>query len=120
LSDFLSFIFILFGSGSSGLGNNDIRSVVRLLSGIGTTVLLPDGIIWLKDVIDNTPDPLVELSESNALFYSERLIQKVYYRHLNEIKAHQELRESYLHFLDIMINLGSSLAFIIRERVISV
>ena len=102
------------------LGHNDIRSVVRLLSGIGTTVLLPDGIIWLREVINNIPDPLVELNESNTLFYSERLIQKVYYRYLNEIKAHQGLRESYLHFLDILINLGSSLAFIIRERVISV
>jgi hypothetical protein len=101
-------------------GHKDIHSVVKLLSGIGTTVLLPDGIIWFMSVLNNTSDILVELGKSNVLLYSERLIQKVYYRYLNEIKTHQELRESFLHFLDILINQGSSLAFIIRERVISV
>lgn len=101
-------------------GHYDICAVVRLLSGIGTKVLLPEGIMWLKSTLKNSANPLDELSDSKAFFYSEKLIQRIYYRYKNEIKNNKELRESYLYFLDILINLGSSLAFIIRERIISI
>jgi hypothetical protein len=102
------------------LDHNDICAVVRLLSGIGTKTLLPEGITWLKSALNNSTEPLQELSESKTYMYSEKLIQRIYYRYIKEIRANKELRESYLYLLDHMINLGSSLAFIIRERIISV
>lgn len=102
------------------LGHKDIGSAIRLLAGIGAERLLPDGMIWMRSALDNTSKPLQELSDSNAFFYCEKLIQRAYYRYLKDIKAYTELRRSYLRLLDDMINLGSSLAFIIRERIISI
>jgi len=102
------------------LGVHDIKSVMRLLSGIGTKVLLPEGIIWLENTLTNSPKRFQELNDSDTFFYSERLIQRVYNLHRNDVKSIPELRKSYLSLLDNLINFGSSLAFIIRERIMSV
>jgi len=101
------------------LGKYDLKSVVRLVSGIGTVTLLPDGIIWVSHVIKEMPESENELSDSDIFFYSERLIRRAYYRHIKDIKTDKELRDNFLFFLDTLINLGSSLAFIVRERIVS-
>lgn len=102
------------------LGHYDIGSVIKLLAGIGSKRLLPDGLIWLKIALDNCPEPLQELKNSNTFSYAEKLIRRVYYRYLKDIKGNRELRDSFLYLLDKMVNLGSSLAFMVRERVISI
>lgn len=102
------------------LGGHDIKSVVRLLSGIGTKTLLPDGLMWLESVLNSSTKYLQELNDSDTFFYAERLILRAYNLHQKNIKSMPELRKSYLFLLDNLINIGSSLAFIIRERIISV
>lgn len=101
------------------LGKFDIKSVTRLISGIGTATLLPDGIIWISQVIKEMPERDKRLKDSDVFFYFERLIRRAYYRHLKDIKSDKELRDNFLYVLDTLINLGSSLAFIVRERVVS-
>jgi len=102
------------------LGHHDIKSVVKLLSGIGAKTLLPDGVIWLTDALVHSPEFIQELNDSDTFFYAEKLIQRVYDLHRKNVKTIPELRKSYLFLLDNLINFGSSLAFIIRERIISV
>jgi hypothetical protein len=99
-------------------GEYDIESVLRLLSGIGTEVLMPDGLKWLSNVLLKFDDPQKELTDSDVFFYAEKLIQRTYYRHLRIIKQDNQLRESFLHLLDLMLDAGSSLAFVVRERLI--
>jgi archaellum biogenesis ATPase FlaH len=101
------------------LGCFDIQAVVKLLSGIGTKTLLPDGIIWLKIALQKTQEPLRTLSQENSMDYCEKLVRKIYYKHLKVIKTSGEICQSLIFLLDKMIELGSSTAFIIRERVIS-
>jgi hypothetical protein len=102
------------------LGQYDIKSVIRLLSGIGTKCLLPDGIVWLDTIFSSSPESIQELSDSDTFFYSEKLIQRVYNLYLRDVKSNNEVKRSFLFFLDKMINAGSSLAFIVRERVVSI
>ncbi len=102
------------------LGQYDIKSVIRLLSGIGTKCLLPSGIVWLDNVFTSSPESIQELTDSDVFFYSEKLIQRVYNLYLRDVKSNNEIKKSFLLFLDRMINAGSSLAFIVRERVISI
>ncbi len=102
-----------------GLGHFDLKSVAKLLAGIGTEKFLPEGLIWAKIVLANNPDTLKELNDSDTFFYCEKLIQRTYYKHLGDIKSDNILKESLLFLLDSLVNLDSSIAFIIRERVIS-
>jgi hypothetical protein len=102
------------------LGQYDIKSVIRLLSGIGTKNLLPDGIMWLETIFTSFPESIQKLTDSDTFFYSEKLIQRVYNLYLREVKSNNGIKKSFLSFLDKMINAVSSLAFIIRERVVSV
>lgn len=101
------------------LGHKDIKSAIRLVSGIGTVVLLPEGIIWLKTAIGKITEPNKELIDPDTMFYCERLIRRAYRHNSKGIKTDKGLRSSFLFLLDMLINLGSSVAFIIRERLIS-
>jgi len=101
------------------LGYLNIDAVVRLLSGIGTKTLLPDGIVWLKSTLGKIQSPLEILNHEETLFYCEKLVQRLYYKHLKVIKTNREICQSLIFLLDKMIDLGSSNAFIIREQVIS-
>ncbi len=101
------------------LGYFDIQAVVRLLSGIGTKTLLPDGIVWLKSALGKIPNPLEILNHEDTLFYCEKLVRKLYHKHLKVIKTNREICRSLIFLLDKMIELDSSIAFIIREQVIA-
>ena len=94
--------------------------MIPLLSGIGTKSLLPDGMVWLDAAFASSPDSIQELTDSDTFFYSEKLIQRVYNLYLRDVKSNSEIKRSFLFFLDTMVNAGSSLAFIIRERVVSI
>ena len=99
-------------------GQYDLKAVLKLLSGIGTKELMPSGLNWLQSVLANVEDAKQELVDSNVFFYAEKLIQRTYYRYLREIKREHQLQQSFLVFLDLMVDSGSSLAFIVRERLI--
>jgi hypothetical protein len=111
---------VYYGDIIKTLGIHDVKSVIKLLSGIGAKILLPDGIIWLKGIIESSPEYIGKLSDSDSFIYTEKLIRRVYNLHRRMVKATPELRMSFLFILDHMINAGSSLAFIIRERIITV
>jgi hypothetical protein len=100
-------------------GHQDIEAVANLFAHIGTKELLPEGIVWLSTALKKCLNPLEELQKNNCLFYCEKLSQRLYYRNLTEIKASKELRDEFLYLLDNMLNVGSSLAFIIRDRIIA-
>lgn len=102
------------------LGYLHIGSVIKFLSGIGTKTLLPDGINWLRIALDKTSSPEKVLNNREIFFYCEKLVQKIYYKHLREVKANRELCQNLILLLDEIIQLGSSIAYQIREKVISI
>ncbi|UCH93142.1 MAG: ATP-binding protein [Candidatus Aminicenantes bacterium] len=56
------------------LGCLDIQAVTRLLSGIGTKTLLPDGIVWLKSALGKIQNPLEILNHEDAFLIREQVI----------------------------------------------
>lgn len=99
-------------------GKYDFKATLQLLSGIGTEVLMPDGLNWLRMVLQTIENPTQELIDSDVFFYSEKLIQRTYYKYLREVKRDHQLQQSLLVILDLLVDVGSSLAFIVRERLI--
>lgn len=100
-------------------GEYDLKAVLKLLSGIGTEELMPDGLNWLRIVLERFEDPKQELIDSDIFFYAEKLIQRTYYRYIRDIKRDHQLQQSLLVLLDLMMDAGSSLAFVVRERLIT-
>lgn len=108
------------------LGLQDFSSVVELLKGIGATELLPEGIIWLVNILDQTL-VLIQyglsvhsLFEDRKVFQNlEELIRYVYSNHRASVKSSSALKQSFMRLLDLMVNHGSSVAFVLRERIIA-
>lgn len=100
-------------------GQYDVKAVMQLLSGIGTETLMPQGLNWLNKVIVQLENPRETFADSDVFVYSEKLIQRTYYRYLRQIKQDKQLQSSFLVLLNLMVDLGSSLAFIVRERLIT-
>lgn len=101
-------------------GQYDLKAVMRLLSGIGMEALMPHGLNWLRIVFEYIEHPKSELTDSGVFLYSEKLIRRTYYKHLREIKRDHQLQQSFLFLLDMLVDVGSSLAFIVRERLITI
>ncbi len=101
-------------------GQYDLKAVMRLLSGIGMEALMPHGLNWLGTVLESVENPRSELADSDVFIYSEKLIRRTYYKYLREIKRDRQLQQNMLFLLDLLVDIGSSLAFIVRERLITV
>jgi len=56
--------------------------------------------------------------EEVKYYYGEKLIQKVFKNQIRDIKEDSILFEEFLWFLNLMIDLGSSKAYLIRENII--
>lgn len=96
-----------------------IEETGQLLSGIGFTELMPEGINWYVEAIKKANDNLAK-GEKQA--YSEKLVRLVFYtsKVRNPVRNDKTLRENYLYLLDKLIDLGSAQAFHIREDFIVV
>jgi len=97
---------------------NSIEPTLRLLSGIGFTELMPDGIEWVTTILRNKDQ---RIEGKNNVFHAEKLVQRVFYdkKLRTIIKSNSSLRGSFVYILDELINQSSSVAFLIRDDFIS-
>jgi hypothetical protein len=97
----------------------DIKLSSAFLSGVGFTETLPDGVHWYADLLKDSY--ITSISEKMELYYTERLIQRLFYDNEKRkvIKNSSILRNDFIYVLDILINSGSAIAFIVREDFIS-
>lgn len=96
-----------------------IKLTSAFLSGVGFTETLPDGVHWYANLLKGSF--ISSLSDKMELHYTEQLIQRLFYDNVkrNEIKKSSILRGDFIYILELLINSGSALAFIIREDFIS-
>ncbi len=91
-------------------GSHNISAAVRLMSDIGLKELIPGCLPWLSD-------ELVDQEKDDTLIHSlERLVQRSYYRHKQEMRRSQLYRESFLNILDWLIQYNSPVAYELRDR----
>jgi hypothetical protein len=90
-------------------GEHASDSVVRLLAGIGSDILLPDGLVWLYEILQKRGIEQVKIHDM------ERLLNRVWVFHAPSIRKKPDLLNSLMAILDLMVEKGSSLAFFMRE-----
>ncbi len=97
----------------------NLKEAVSLLAGIGFKELLPDGIFWLREKLSDTEVALEIILNENLLYLFEKLILRVYHLNRKELMESRRLKDELLYLLDILIELGSPISYIIRDRVLS-
>lgn len=97
------------------LGVHAIESSIKLVSGIGSKSMLPEVLPLVEKLVTNH----TEYKDRIVSYHFEKLIQKCFYRHGNEIKTNPTFKSSFLNILDAGIERGSAIAFIIKENIIS-
>jgi hypothetical protein len=94
-------------------GAKKLSSVISIFSTFGEKVFLPEGLLLLKKMIDEHPGNTSDLMGKDG----KALIKKLFFNHINIIKTRQDLVNAFLHILGLMIDLGSTEAYLIRENV---
>lgn len=89
------------------------NNLLELLSGIGFSTLMPQGITWLVKEIQEAK------GKSKINFQrGEKLIKLAYQSNTKELKDNKQYLNDFMWLLDILIELGSSNAYLIRENLI--
>ena len=101
-------------------GSLDLNSVSKLLSGLGATSFLPDGINWFMDILRKTENPLKELMKESTFYYCEKIVDNIFCKHFVLVRQNVYLKKNMLQMLDLLIMFESSIAYHIRERLISI
>jgi hypothetical protein len=97
------------------LGAGNVKHILKLLSTVGDTTFLPDGLSWIVNICKQNNDQIIYLISCSG----ERLIEHLFQKHLGLIKSNSVLINDFIWLLDNMIDLGSSKAYLIREYVIT-
>lgn len=97
------------------LGKYKMSSIIKVFSTIGAKTFLPDSISWLVEIFKSEPKTISALNSRSA----ERMIKLLYFNHISKIKNDKKLIDDYIWILNQMVNLGSSIAYLLRENVIT-
>lgn len=95
-------------------GNYNTETIISIFSTIGEKLFLPTGINILAEILRKDSNEQLNLLAPSA----ERLIERLFYNHMAEIKKNKELINNFIWILDKMVDLGSSHAYLFRENVI--
>lgn len=97
------------------LGASNVQSILNVFSTVGEKTFLPEGLTWLVELLKNEPLQFTVLMSVAA----ERLVKRLFYNHISEIKKNKRLIDDFVWILDNMVELGSSEAYLFRENVIT-
>jgi len=100
---------VFFRQAILDFGDKEFNSVLRLLSGIGSQTLLPQALEMVSVILPKLQD------DNWDGFEAEKLLQRLYYIHYQDIRQNSERFSCFLALLDSMVTRDSSLAFFIRE-----
>lgn len=95
-------------------GKYDIDAAVDFISHAGAKTLLPEGIIWVKDILTQ-----IDTSKIDDIFYYERLVQRTFFIHRKKLQENSSTLKAYIWILDLLVEKGSSSSFYLREVVLS-
>ncbi|SFN37833.1 NACHT domain-containing protein [Salegentibacter flavus] len=94
-------------------GAKNLSAILAVFSTFGEKEFLPEGILLLEKLSEDNPDRAVDFMGKDG----KALIKKLFFNHVNTIKNRQDLVNAFLHILGLMIDSGSTEAYLIRENV---
>lgn len=92
----------------------NVEALMQLLSGIGFQSLMPQGIKILTKHLKSDVKLLLNIN----YYYGEKLIMICFKDKIKQIKEDESFLNEFLWFLNLMVDLGSSKAYYIRENLI--
>lgn len=96
--------------------SSTLYAVSKLLTGIGSTYV-NDGINWIAEILRNNSNLSTDKLE-DTVFYLENLIRKYIFLNNEKIKKEKKTKEDTLIILNFLIEKGSSLGYMLRERIL--
>lgn len=96
-------------------GEIDLSAAMLLMATIGDEVLLPQGISLIARILQGSTVMKMYLDSSA----STKLIQRCFYNHGKDIKSNASLLTDFFTILDLMVDVGSTEAYLIRENLIT-
>ena len=94
-----------------------LYSISRLLNGIGSHYL-DDGILWISDMLTNNQNLLAAELKKNTVYHMENVTRKYIYKNQTKIRGSKELKEKILVLLNFLIEKGSVIGYMLRERIV--
>lgn len=94
-----------------------LYSISKLLTNVGS-IYSNDGISWIAEILRNNANLFVDKLEVNTIYYIETLIRKYIFENTDKIKKEKKTRENVLVILHFLIEKGSSLGYMLREKVL--
>lgn len=91
-------------------------SISKLLYDIGSTYV-EEGLAWISDIFKKNPDYAEFTLENNTIYYLETICRTYIYGNLAKIKRTKLLRDNLLITLDFLIEKGSAVGYLLRERI---
>lgn len=91
------------------------EAVCALLAGIGQETLLPDGLTVLDAAISRATGNLEPFKSNDAVLNMEIVLRKVVVSSTSRVRADAALKGAILRLLDELVNVGSSIAFQLRD-----
>ena len=96
-------------------GRVNLKSAINALATIGDQALLPKALGWVVRILQAELDTHSVLLQPMAT----QLIERLYQQHIVRIKANRQLHQDFIWLLDKMVDAGISVAYLIRENVIT-
>ncbi|OCL94010.1 hypothetical protein AAX29_00752 [Aliarcobacter thereius] len=94
-----------------------VYSISKLLTGIGSAYL-NEGISWLADLIRNNSNLANDKLEQDTVFHLENLIRKYIFLQSAKIKKDRKTKDDVLIILNFLVERGSAVAYMLREKVL--
>lgn len=109
--------FIILACSKVGHFPAAFSALTKLFSSIGQ-VFLPEGFVWLSDAITRGVKEEL-LKDSNCVYYLEVILRNNIYVNERLIRSDMLLKNAIMLLLDALVDRGSSIAFQLREKIIS-
>ena len=94
-----------------------LYSISKLLTGIGSSYL-NDGIGWISTMIKNNKNLLTDKLEPDTIFHIENLTRSYILQNSEKIKKEKVKKEEVLEILNFLVEKGSAIGYMLRERVL--
>jgi len=92
-------------------------SLCKFLNDIGSG-FADDGIDWLSEVLRKGETPAREQPEVNGVYYLEKFVRRYVDLNLTKIRNTPRLKENLVVILDFLVEKGSVVGYMLRDRVI--
>jgi len=94
-----------------------LHALSMLLNNIGSLYLY-DGISWISNMFKENQQLLTSKFDTNTVYYLENITKKYIYKYRDKIKKENQLKEQLILILDILIDKGSVIGYMLRESII--